>query len=198
MDPLLWSVLLLALGAGLIILEVFVPSGGVLGVLAAVAIVAAICVAFSGGPILGTSVLVAATILIPLLLAGVVKWWPQTPLGRLILLPIRSGRDVLPDTERTRERESLVGRYGRAKTKMLPSGAIVVGGRTYDAVSQGMAIDPGQPIKVVAVRTYQLIVRPAEEHELLAEESPPRTAEEELLARPLDDLGLEPLDDPLA
>ena len=49
MDALLWSILLLLLGLALIALEVFVPSGGVLGVLAALALIASIVVAFSGG-----------------------------------------------------------------------------------------------------------------------------------------------------
>ena len=58
-DALLWSILLLALGLGLIALELLVPSGGVLGILAALAIIASIAVAFSGGWVTGVIMLVA-------------------------------------------------------------------------------------------------------------------------------------------
>ena len=199
MEPLFWSLLLLLLGIFLIVLEVFIPSGGVLSVLAAVSVVAAVCVAFTGGMVQGASVLLAATLLVPLVIAAAIRWWPQTPMGRMILIPRpKSERDVLPDGKPYREREQLVGRFGRAKTPMLPSGAIVVGGRTFDAVSLGMAIEPGVPVKVVAIRTNRIVVAPAEEHQLQAARADDETAAEDVLSRPIDSLGLDPLDDPLA
>ena len=49
MHPLIWSVLLLAFGLGLAMLEVFIPSAGILGFLSLSAIVTAIVLAFSFG-----------------------------------------------------------------------------------------------------------------------------------------------------
>ena len=46
LDPIVWSILLLAAGCGLVVLEVFFPSGGFLGVLSCAAFVAAIGMAF--------------------------------------------------------------------------------------------------------------------------------------------------------
>lgn len=46
MDPLAWSVLLLLLGLTLVVLEVFVPSGGILGLLSIGALISSITLAF--------------------------------------------------------------------------------------------------------------------------------------------------------
>jgi hypothetical protein len=43
---------------------------------------------------------------------------------------------------------------------MLPSGSVIIDGKTYDAVSEGVAIEAGQPIMVVSVSTQRLVVRP--------------------------------------
>ena len=192
MEPVVWSILLLLIGVVLIFLEIFVPSGGVLSLLAALSAVAAIVVAFTGGPRLGATVLLAAAILTPLVISLAVRWWPHTPLGRMILIQQpESEDDVLPDSEPYHLRDEMIGKRGAAKTKMLPSGAVVIQGHTYDAVSEGMPIEAGQPIQVVAVRTNRIVVRPAES------EQPPNE-ENDLLSRPIDTVGPDPFEDPLA
>lgn len=190
-DALLWSILLLALGLGLIALELFVPSGGVLGILAALAIIASIAVAFSGGWVTGVIMLVATMLILPIALAAAIHYWPRTPIGRAILLETpQSEEEVLPDTADCRKLKDLIGKRGAAKTKMLPSGAVVIDGRVYDAIGEGMAIDPGQPIRVTAVRTNRIVV--------VLDDSPRAFASEsaDVLAQPAHNLGLESLDQP--
>lgn len=191
MDPLYWSLLLLGLGVALIALELFVPSGGVLGFLAVVSLLAAVWVGYTGGPIMGTAVLVATLIVVPVVVALGLKIWPHTPFGRLIL-----GRgpenpdDVLPKNEAYRGLERLVGRDGMTKTRMLPSGHVIIEGKSYDALTVGMPIEAGEPVRVVDVRTQRLIVRPTVEQPLEQEESG-----QDPLSQPIDSFGL---DDPLA
>lgn len=190
-DALLWSILLLALGLGLIALELFVPSGGVLGILAALAIIASIAVAFSGGWVTGVIMLVATMLILPVALAAAIHYWPRTPIGRAILLETpQSEEEVLPDKPAHRKLKDLIGKRGTAKTKMLPSGAVVIDGRVYDAIGEGMAIDPGQPIRVTAVRTNRIVV--------VLDDSPRAFASEsaDVLAQPAHNLGLESLDQP--
>ena len=188
-DALLWSILLLALGLGLIALELFVPSGGVLGILAALAIIASIAVAFSGGWVTGVIMLVATMLILPVVLAAAIHYWPRTPIGRMIILETPQSEDeVLPDTPQHRQLKELIGKRGVAKTKMLPSGAIVIEGRVYDAFSEGMAIEPGQPVRVTAIRTNRVAV-------VLDDAPPDRLAESsDMLAQPAGNLGLESWD----
>ena len=88
----------------------------------------------------------------------------------------------------------MVGKVGTARTPMLPSGAISIDGRTIDAVSQGLAIDPGARVVVVEVKANRVVVRPAADGE---RPSGPKGVED-VLSQPLDALGLDPLDDPLS
>ncbi len=56
---------MLLLGVVLVFLEIFVPSGGMLSVLAACSVVASVVMAFSEGFTVGTFMLLAATVLVP-------------------------------------------------------------------------------------------------------------------------------------
>lgn len=163
-QTLLWAILLLALGIGCLVLEMFIPSGGLLGVLAVLSIVAAIALAFMSGPVPGLVMTITVTLLIPIMLAAAVRYWPETPLGRVILLRRPKGADeVLPQTAGYRTINALVGKRGVAKSLMLPSGVVLVEGKTYDAVSNGLPIDSGQNVRVIGIDTQRLIVRVDEE-----------------------------------
>ena len=78
MNPLLWVVALLVLGLGVMVLEVFVPSGGILGFVSIAALVAAVATAFlEQGPTAGIAslaVVLAGPVLWPQGVAGGVDW----------------------------------------------------------------------------------------------------------------------------
>jgi membrane-bound ClpP family serine protease len=188
MDPLIWAGLLLLVGLVLIMTEVFVPSGGILGVLSFTAVVAAIAMAFfQGGALAGLLFLLAALIAVPLIL-------PDPPIGRRLLASVPSAEEVLPDDAERRALRELVGKVGRAQTQMLPSGAVEIDGRTIDAVSDGMPIEPGQPVRVVDVHGTRVTVRLVSEAAATAATSPAR---DDVMAQTIDQLGLDPFD-PLA
>jgi len=194
MTPLIWSILLIVLGLALVVLEMFLPSGGVLGFLASLAVLAAIVLAYYyNGPMVGTVFLATAGVVLPAVIAVALHWWPYTPLGRRIVIhPPSSEEEVLPDTENSRRLKGLIGKRGIAKSPMLPSGAIMIDRRIYDAVSEGVAIEQGAAVWVVQVEGNHVIVRPDDAGE------PPPQEDDDILSRPIDTLGLDPLDDPLA
>lgn len=199
MDALLWAILLLVGGLGLLILEVFVPSGGILGLLAALCVAAAIVVGFTIGLRQGITVSATAAVLVPLVLALAVRVWPHTPIGRLMLLSRPEDPDaILPDSVAYRGLRQLIGKTGVSVSTMLPSGLVEIEGERYDAVGEGEAIEPGKPIRVVDVRTNRIVVRLAEgEHVSPADAQPDSLADVDPLSRPIDDLGIEGLDEPL-
>jgi len=160
MDPLvLWTFGLLLLGLVLLIAEFFIPSAGVIAVSATLSLSAALVLAFICDMRLGLFVMIAEGVAVPAVLYAAVRYWPDTFIGRLILIQLpESDEDILPESHFAVK--ELVGSYGRAKTKMLPGGSIEINGQVYDAISEGMPIEAGESIKVVAARTRQLIVRP--------------------------------------
>lgn len=194
LDPMVWSALLTALGCLLIVLEVFIPSGGILGFLAVTSVFSALALAFyHHGPVVGFGFVVVAVVALPVSLGLAIKFFPQTPMGRRLLLSVPTEADVSPDDDRQRARKQLLGRVGTAKTPMLPSGSILIDRQTVDAVSQGMVIEAGQRVVVVEVKGNRVVVRPVDD-----EGSPAQQDEDDVLSRPLDALGLDALDEPLS
>ena len=192
MEPVIWAVLLLVIGLALIMLDIFLPSGALLSIMGLFAILAAVIVGFLDSIVLGSTILIVSTVILPIIGMLAVRLWPHTPLGRWILLqPPRP--DEHAEADLNVALKSLIGRRGRAKTPMLPSGLIVVEGRTYDATSLGMAIEPGQPVEIVEVRARRLMVRPTAESPSASDD------DAEPLSKPVDTIGGDPfVNDPFA
>ncbi|MDG1512817.1 MAG: NfeD family protein [Mariniblastus sp.] len=191
-----WAFLLLAIGLFAVILELFVPSAGILGIVAGILIVTSVVLGFMESVSYGVIVLTAAVVTIPGLLALMVKVWPYTPLGKRILLKDLKPEDVLPNyIENKEQKERLEGQLGIAQTKMLPSGIVMVDGEKFDAVSEGFAVEKGDAIRVISVRGNHVYVEPYHGEGEVQEELPPRDLD--ILSQPIEELGIDPLDNPL-
>ncbi len=194
MDPLVWAGLLLLVGLVLIMTEVFVPSGGILGVLALTSIVVAIVLAFwQSGAMAGFMFVLVSLIAVPIILFFAFQWLPDTPIGRRLIPEAPTSDEVLPDDDERRMLRELVGKVGRAESSMLPSGAVLIEGRTIDAVSDGMPIEPGQPVRVVEVHGTRVTVRRVTEAAAAAAAPNPRDSDD-ILAQTIDKLGLDPFE----
>lgn len=162
MSPLIWVVSLLVVGLAVMVLEVFVPSGGVLGFISIVAIVAAIWMAFAEqGVGFGMLIMAVAFGAVPSVLAIAFRWFPETPLGRRVLPPPPGPLDVVPDARRRQSLRELVGRGGRTVSELLPWGSVDLGGVRFDAVSEDGPVAPGRDVEVVGVQGSALVVRAA-------------------------------------
>lgn len=190
LDPIGWAIVLLVVGCGFLILEVFIPSGGLLSFFAFVALVASMIVAFNRNLTTGLSFMAIALLAVPLAVGVAFMLWPKTPMGKAILGELPSEEETRPDDPR----RALVGRVGVAQSLMLPSGAILIDGKLIDAVSQGIAIDPGQPVVVVEVKANRVMVRPAG----AAETQAAAFESDDVLSRPIEEFGFDSLEDPLA
>ncbi len=191
MDPLYWSLILVALGFAVVMLELFVPSAGLLGVLAAVLFIAGIITGFVHSLQLGAILLLITTLCLPLMFVVLIKIWPNTPIGKRVLIGRMSEEELMPVGD-SYNHESLIGQKGIAKTKMLPSGMIRVGDKNYDAVSDGFAIEEGQAVKIVSVKMNRILVQPYDPETEIG-----NFDEDDVLSQPIEDLGIDPIDDPL-
>lgn len=189
MDPLTWAIILMLLGCGIVVLEVFIPSGGLLSFFSAVVIVASIVMAFRRDATTGLSFVVLTLLAVPSTLALAFKFWPYTPMGKAFLGELKSTAELTPvDTRR-----DLVGKIGTAKSKMLPSGSVQIDGKYVDAISQGASIDMGQTVVVVEVRANRVVVRPADKDEARRLVKDPR----DVFSTPIEELGMDSFDEPL-
>ncbi len=193
MDPLIWSALLLVIGLLLAVGEIFIPSVGVLGFLSLASILSAVGLAFyTHGIGAGLGFLAVACVAGPTTLVLALRVWPKTAMGRRLLLDVPRGDEVLPDTPLRRTLRGLVGKVGKAGTLMLPSGVILIEGHSVDAVSEGPPIEPGTRVRVIDVHGNRVLVRP------VSPDEPEATAQMDVLSQPIESLGLDPFDEPLA
>ena len=188
-----WAVLLMLIGCVLVVMEVFIPSGGIISILAAVSFIGSIFIAFQDsattGPTTGLIFTAVTVFAVPTLVALAFKYWPRTPMGKAFLGELPTVEEVLPEDPR----RALLGRVGVARTKMLPSGAVEIDGQMIDAVTQGQAIEPGTYVVVAEVRANRVVVRPAGKDQRPSHQNPG-----DLLSRPIEELGIDSLEDPLA
>ncbi len=183
---LIHAVLLIVLFLALLALELFIPSGGLLGIAAAAALLAAIVIGFFHSLTAGATILIGAAVIVPMLVSFGLRVWPKTPLGRR-MLTIDPEADAAREVELRVEREAIIGKIGVAKTNMLPSGLIEIDGVRMDAISVGMAIDSGQRVEVVSVSSGKIHVRPSFGQQVYdAQSHVPDTLE-----TPIDSLGME-------
>lgn len=190
MESMLWPIVLLLLALMFVALELFIPSGGVLGFLAGASVLASVYVGFMEGAWYGLASLLMALVAVPAAMGVALHYWPRTPLGRRLFLRPEPACEKAEDAER--QQQLLVGKFGVARSKMLPSGAVSVEGRTYDAVSRGNPIEPGDTIRVISVQGNRIVVAPADPQQAVL------SAEPEALSQPLEQFGIEPFDEPLA
>ncbi len=121
MPPYFWSAILLLIGLGLVMAEIFVPSGGLIGFLSFSSIVAAIVLAFiKSGPVVGILFLMVACVAVPMALVAAFRFLPDTPMGKRLLPSIPSAEEVLPDSEERRRLRQLVGRVVARNRKCYP------------------------------------------------------------------------------
>jgi len=184
MDYATLSMILLASGIFVVVIEMFIPSAGVLGMIAASLLIGGVVVAFFHGMFFGFAVLAGTSLAMPFLFWILVKVWPMTPLGKAILM-----NDTIENVVPESMTETLVGQVGVAKTKMLPSGTVEIDGKHHDAVSEGFAIEPGDTVKVVSARGNRVYVEPYDGE--TDQDGRAVAADTSALATPLEELGID-------
>lgn len=153
----LWSFLLLGLGLVFVLLEVFFPSFGILGTIAAGCIIAGGVLAFRAEGILATY-LVLAFVLVPVVALVGLKVLPMTPMGKRLML---DGSTFAASESAAGSGQGLLeymGRSGVAQTPLRPSGKATFDGRRLDVVTRGELVDSGSRVKVIRVEGNRVFV----------------------------------------
>lgn len=153
---------LLALGLIFIILEVFIPSMGLLGTLAACSIIGGGVLAYvqdPGGIFLGY--ILVSVVMIPTIVLTALKIFPKTPIGKHFTL---AGPSFNPKDAQAVEKgiEELVGKEGETLTPLHPAGIAVIGDRRVDVVTRGEMIEKECLVRVIKVEGNRIVVEKCE------------------------------------
>jgi membrane-bound ClpP family serine protease len=165
MNALIWPTLFLVVGMILLVAEVFIPSGGLIGLLALGCLGLSIWKAFAHSINLGLEFVLALMLMMPISLMLAVHLWPRTPLAKRIFLKPPDAEDIVASHQAERL-DHLIGQFGRALTPMRPSGMVDFDGRRIDGLSEEGLIPSGSLVRAVQVRRGQLVVRQATDRTL--------------------------------
>lgn len=161
---LFWGLGLLAASLLLIIVELFVPSGGLIAITAGVVAISGVVCLFRVSPTWGIIGIFAILLGGPSAFAFGLKIWPHTAIGRRMLGARSPEEEEAERLAEIRERErmaALVGRVGVVLSDLRPVGVVEVDGQRYDALSETSLIRAGTRIRVSIVEPTQVRVRPA-------------------------------------
>lgn len=160
---LLWGIGLLGASVLLLIIELFIPSAGIIGATAAVIAIAGDVCLFRYSPAWGLIGLIAILVVGPSAFFFWAKVFPSTPMGRKLLLGGDSddqNRELQEQAQRRKEEQlALIGAEGVAITALRPVGVIRIDGERFDALAERNTIDAGTAVEVTSVDDNQVKVR---------------------------------------
>lgn len=162
-DLLWWGLGLLGASALLLVLEVFIPSGGLILMGATLSALGGVVALFVYDVAWGLAGLLSVVVLGPIVFFSGLNLWRHTPIGRRI---IGEPSDEETEAERkqaldsARARESLIGAEGEVVTELRPVGIVRIDGQRYEALSETFYVKPGTRVRVSAVEGNSLKVRP--------------------------------------
>jgi membrane-bound ClpP family serine protease len=149
------TILLQVVGVGVIIAEVFLPSGGLLSVLAAGVFGYSLYYVFSEiSTTAGMMFVGLDVVLIPVVVVLMLKLLANSP----ATLNKRLSREAGVSSQ-SPDLEKYSGREGTALTDLRPAGMALIDGRRVDVVSRGDYVEKGRPIVVYEITGNQIVVR---------------------------------------
>lgn len=160
MNALVWPLLLLALGTGLLLAEAFIPSGGALLILAVACFGLGLWRSFAVSTELGLKFLLADAVVVPATAGLGLYLWQKSPLAARMTLRAPAPEELSMASEGPRV-DHLVGERGRTLTPLRPSGFVDFDGRRLESVSEEGLIPEDTAVRAVAVRSGRLVVRQA-------------------------------------
>ncbi|MCI0498437.1 MAG: hypothetical protein L0Y36_01970 [Planctomycetales bacterium] len=155
-----FAVFLFILCAMLLVLEIFIPSLGLLTVLALVCLAGGIALFFQVSATVGWIGVWTAAVLIPVVWVIVYKILPKTKIGNILeLKKVPDARPGIPDQEQL---NALVGKTGVVLTPLRPVGMCEVDGKKVVCVSEADFLSQNTTVKVIHVEGNKVTVRKVE------------------------------------
>lgn len=152
------GIVLMAAGLLLLLADLFIPSGGILMLLALGSMGVGVTLLFRHSTTAGLIALATLFVALPVIVGLLIKFWPHTPIARMAHAP--QEEDALPMHQ---ELQHLKGRHGRTLTALKPAGMVDFDGRRVDSLTEGMMIEAGRRVRCVEVRGGTVVVRAVED-----------------------------------
>ena len=155
----IYAILAFGVAITLLVLEAFLPSGGVLGLLAGFCAIAGIVMFFRFDTMWGMVSMASALLATPFIVAGMLWIWPNTPIGRALTLEEEQTRVNKGGQGGGHDGPVQIGLEGEALTELRPVGACRLDGSRIDCISQAGVIEKGTKVRVIGVEGSSIKVK---------------------------------------
>ncbi|QDV21092.1 hypothetical protein Pan153_57740 [Gimesia panareensis] len=163
MDYTLIAIIGLIVALLLFVAEIFVPSGGLIAILAITSMGASLWGAWMAwwgtSPGFWWTYIASVVILIPTTIGMAVKTFPNTAWGKKFIHEVPTLEEVTGFQAETEHLRSLIGKIGKTQTLLNPSGFVLVDHERHHCESQGMIVDPQVDVEIIAVEGTRLVVK---------------------------------------
>ena len=155
---LIFAIFLFFVCAVLLVIEIFVPSFGLLTLSALACLAGGIGIFFRQGMVTGWIGVGIAVVLVPVVWVIVYRMFPNTSFGKVVTLkgPKREKGDAIADTPQLSE---LVDKAGVVISPLRPVGICDFSGERVECVAESGYVDRGKNVKVIHVEGTQVTVR---------------------------------------
>ena len=153
-----WPIILLLAASAFMILEVMIPSFGMLGLMSATSYVFAVVLAFKSSTADGFIVAGVGLLILPAAFLLGFRLIRKTPLGRKTLLEAPAADSIQRGFGA--QRQPLLGQSGIALTDLRPSGVAEIGGVRTDVTAATAYVPKDSPITVAQVDGTRIVVEP--------------------------------------
>jgi len=151
---------LAAAGVLALILEVFVPAAGIIGIAGLGSIIAGVVIAYQRlGNLIGSIYLAVVLVLVPVFIVLYFRFFPRSPVGRWLISQDRQEPEKGYSSFTAEKYVDLIGKEGTSLTILRPAGMVRIDGQKFSAVTGGEFIEKDKPIKVVKVEGSRVVVR---------------------------------------
>lgn len=173
--------LLASLGLGILMIEMFIPTAGMLAVLSGTCFLGAFYCAYQAWYQTGQWVwwwgfVVGFLVVVPSVLFGGLYWMPRTAFGRELFVAPQGLKELEPFQDEEALLRKLVNQRGKATALFSPGGMVQVGAQRFHAESEGVVIEPGDDVIVLSVKGNRLVVRPVSSYDAVPSQSEALTA----------------------
>ncbi len=158
MEDVTLALLLYVVGIAVLVLEIFIPSHGVLGIAGLGFLVGGIVFAFRISSGVGYAAVLFAVVLVPTGVVLTVKYWYRLPVGKRMAPP----NPIVTESDlgfHTAQLEDLVGKTGRSLTPLRPVGSCEFDNRRVQCVAEMGSIERDVKVEGIAIRGRDLVVR---------------------------------------
>lgn len=163
----IWAIIFLGMALVVFLVELFVPTGGILAVVSTVCAITGVVFLFWVDTTVGLIGALVVLIAAPVLIGFAMRIWPHTPLGRAMTLSAEQvpvTRAAKPEYAGTPEPEDArVGQRGTTATDLRPVGACIINGQRIECISARGIIPRGTAVVIVDVDGLAIRVEPADD-----------------------------------